>query len=98
MDALNTFIESGALFILFVIVVAVLCLREVRCWYWKIDYRIALMEEQNKLLKEQLSVLVDQSKIIIDIGKFLLDETTVVRDIREKMDNQNTIDSKNEPE
>ncbi len=35
-------------------IVIFLVLREFNCWYWKINQRIQLMEEQNELLKEVL--------------------------------------------
>ena len=37
-------------------------MREVNCWYWKINQRISLMEEQNELLKKFL-LISDQSSI-----------------------------------
>lgn len=46
------------IFILFVFVIIFLLLREVNCWYWKINERISLMMEQNNLLRK----LVDAGK------------------------------------
>jgi hypothetical protein len=46
----------GTIIIAIVIFVAIyLLLREVNCWYWKVNKRIILMEENNKLLKTFLS-------------------------------------------
>lgn len=42
----------GVLIIIFLIV------REINCWYWKINERISLMNQQNNLLQ----MLVDASK------------------------------------
>lgn len=49
MDSLMIIIISAAIGI-----VIFLVLREFNCWYWKINQRIQLMEEQNELLKELL--------------------------------------------
>jgi hypothetical protein len=38
--------------VLFVMIMVFLLLREVNCWYWKINKRVELMEEQNELLRE----------------------------------------------
>lgn len=44
----------GALAIgIIVFIVLFLLLREVNMWYWKINERIALMEEQNILLRNR---------------------------------------------
>lgn len=37
-------------------IVLFLILREVACWYWKINERKNLMEEQNELLKELIEL------------------------------------------
>jgi hypothetical protein len=39
---------------LIILIALFLILREVNCWYWKINRRIDLMEEQNNLLKKVL--------------------------------------------
>ena len=52
MDALNAFISSGALFILFVIIVVILCMREVACWYFKINDRQSLHYQEISALQE----------------------------------------------
>ena len=49
MNSLMIIIISAAIGI-----VIFLLLREFNCWYWKINQRIQLMEEQNELLKEVL--------------------------------------------
>jgi hypothetical protein len=38
-----------------VFILIFLILREVNCWYWKINERISLMNEQNDLLKRLIS-------------------------------------------
>jgi len=43
--------------ILLVVVIVFLLIREVLCWYWKINTRIELQEEQIKLQKEILNLL-----------------------------------------
>jgi hypothetical protein len=46
----------GTLIIAFVIAFVIfLLLREVNCWYWKINKKISLLEENNQLLKSILS-------------------------------------------
>ncbi|MEI6695530.1 MAG: hypothetical protein WCO13_05635 [Bacteroidota bacterium] len=45
-----------------VLVIIFFLMREVNCWYWKINQRISLMEEQNELLKKFL-LISDQSSI-----------------------------------
>ena len=45
------------LLILLAVVVVFLLIREVLCWYWKINARIELQEEQIKLQKETLKLL-----------------------------------------
>ena len=67
MDALNTFISSGALFILFVIVVAILCLREIRCWYWKITDRVTIGNQQVNLLIEIIDNQDEEIKVLREI-------------------------------
>jgi hypothetical protein len=42
----------GALITLGVLSLIFLALREVVCWYWKINQGISLLQEQTKLLKE----------------------------------------------
>jgi hypothetical protein len=43
---------GNVIFVLFVIVAVFLILREFWCWYWKVNRLIALLEEQNQLLKD----------------------------------------------
>ncbi len=72
MDALNTFFESGAFFILFVIVVVILCLREIRCWYWKINENITLQNQQINLLVQ----IIDNQDEEINVLRELLGRVT----------------------
>ena len=46
-----------------VIVVIFLILREVMCWYWKINQNLHLQEEQIKLQKETITLLEKLLKI-----------------------------------
>jgi hypothetical protein len=41
--------------VVIVFIVIFLILREVNCWYWKINERISLMNEQNDLLRKLIS-------------------------------------------
>lgn len=48
--------DIGILIIVLLVTIALFfALREVNCWYWKINKRIELMEEQNEILKKLLS-------------------------------------------
>ena len=58
----------GTLVIGFIIfIVLFLLLREVNMWYWKINERIALMQEQNNLLRKLISGSVSQERVAADI-------------------------------
>ncbi len=46
---------STILIVIAILIVVLLLLREVNCWYWKINQRISLMEKQNKLLEKLVS-------------------------------------------
>lgn len=48
--------EITIIICLILAIVLFLILREVACWYWKINERKALMDEQNKLLKELIEL------------------------------------------
>jgi hypothetical protein len=50
-----------------VIIILFLLFREINCWYWKINERISLMEEQNSLLRKLLSGNNVQEEIETDI-------------------------------
>jgi len=56
MDSFSTIIISVVVF-----VAVFLILREVFCWYWKINERISLQQEQNGILKKILRELERQS-------------------------------------
>lgn len=56
MDNFSTIIISVVVF-----VAVFLILREVFCWYWKINERISLQQEQNGILKKILRELERQS-------------------------------------
>jgi hypothetical protein len=56
--------------IIFLIII-LLILREVNCWYWKIDERITLMKEQNELLKKIFSANYKQLNIDDETSKDL---------------------------
>lgn len=51
MDFISLIIFLLVLFLIFLI-----C-RELNCWYWKINRRIELLEEQNNSLKEIIEKL-----------------------------------------
>lgn len=60
--------EIGSMLFILVIVTVIyfvlfLVLREVICWYLKINKNISLMEEQNELLKEVLKGIQKQNSI-----------------------------------
>ena len=40
-----------------------LILREIACWYWKINERIALMQEQNELLRKLVAGSFREEKV-----------------------------------
>ncbi len=46
---------ASIIFLIIVVLIIFLLLREVNCWYWKINKRISLLEEQNQLLKMFIS-------------------------------------------
>ncbi|MDA3930315.1 MAG: hypothetical protein PF541_15300 [Prolixibacteraceae bacterium] len=54
MGLLSNNIES-LLITIAAVVIVFLILREVFCWYWKINQRISLQKEQNELLKKIVS-------------------------------------------
>ena len=44
--------QIETLYIVIVVIILVfLALREINCWYWKINERVGLLKEQNLLLK-----------------------------------------------
>lgn len=52
--------ENYFIYLIIVLVIAFiifLILRELNCWYWKVNKRIVIMEEQNVLLKRILLAL-----------------------------------------
>jgi hypothetical protein len=48
---------STILIVLAILIVVFLILREVNCWYWKINERISILNEQKLVLKEILSII-----------------------------------------
>jgi len=48
--------------VIIVLVVVFFIARELFCWYWKINKRTALMEEQNKLLKTLIKLKKSELK------------------------------------
>lgn len=61
---------STILIVIVILVVAFLILREVYCWYLKINERITLQEEQKSILVEQNLLIKEQNLMI----KVILDE------------------------
>ena len=50
--------------ILFAIIILIfLVLREVNCWYWKINERVSLMKKQNLLLQKLIITIKDNGQI-----------------------------------
>jgi hypothetical protein len=55
-------IDFMTILIALVILIAIFfVLREVNCWYWKINERISLQKEQNLILREILTSLKSES-------------------------------------
>ena len=54
--------------VVIVLVVIFLILREVNCWYWKINERISLMNDQNELLRVLISGSKYQDKDDLSTG------------------------------
>src|SRR5574344_1551112 len=57
--------ENSLLTILIVVViliVIILIIREVNCWYWKINERVELQKRQNTLLESILAELKNESQ------------------------------------
>jgi len=48
--------------VIVILMVVFLVLREVNCWYWKINERISLQQEQNFILKKILKELKNDPK------------------------------------
>ena len=53
---------STILIVVVILVVVFLILREVNCWYWKINERVSLQKEQNSILKKILKELNNEPK------------------------------------
>lgn len=50
--------------ILFAIIIVIfLVLREVNCWYWKINERVSLMKKQNLLLQKLIITIKNKGQI-----------------------------------
>ena len=52
--------------IIIALVVIFLLMRELNCWYWKINERVALMQEQNNLLRKLISGSVSPERVEAD--------------------------------
>lgn len=52
--------------VLVVLIVVFVLLRELNCWYWKINERITLMNEQNDLLRKLTAGYGSQGKIDVN--------------------------------
>lgn len=53
---------STILIVIAILAIIFLILREVMCWYWKINDRISLQKEQNLILKRILDELRNEPK------------------------------------
>jgi hypothetical protein len=62
MVGVNTMTMS--IFIVLIVFVVFLVLREFWCWYWKINKLISLMQEQNDLLKRHFNKTITTGKFI----------------------------------
>jgi hypothetical protein len=63
----------GSIIIGIIVVLAILflILREFWCWYWKINKRVALLEEQNEMLKIMNNNLLKNQEINNKISELL---------------------------
>ena len=43
---------STLIFVLVAIVVVIICIRDIRCWYWKIEERLSLQYQEIGALQE----------------------------------------------
>lgn len=50
-------------------IIVFLILREVACWYWKINERIELQQKQIKLLEELIESIPVVESVEIDMGE-----------------------------
>jgi len=57
---MNDDIIASVLITLLIIIVIFLILREIVCWYWKINRIVDLQEKQNILLEKLVARLVDE--------------------------------------
>jgi hypothetical protein len=48
------------IFFILLLIFIWLLIREIRCWYWKINYRIKIQEEINENIKDIKILLVNQ--------------------------------------
>lgn len=48
-------LEKYILALIITIAIFLIC-REIVCWYWKINKRISLLEENNQLLKSHIKI------------------------------------------
>lgn len=47
-------------------IIIFLLLRELNCWYWKINERISLMEEQNNLLRKLFLGSASNGEVVLE--------------------------------
>ncbi len=59
------YVIIGMLLSLAIVLVLFFVFRDLNCWYWKINDRVALMEEHNLLLRE----LLKSNNIVVDVSK-----------------------------
>ena len=72
---------------LIICVLVYLALREVNCWYWKINRRIELQEETNELLKKLIEKNeIKKGKIVeADIEQTSLNDPNVMAEMLKKL-------------
>jgi len=71
-------LNNQILLILGIAIILFFALREVYCWYWKINKRIELQEETNLLLQK----LIDQNQKL-SINSFDQTETIEITDVND---------------
>jgi hypothetical protein len=62
---------DGTIIVVGVIIVVFLVLREVWCWYWKINKIVSLLEQQTFLIKRYLDNISEVTYNTIEPAKFI---------------------------
>lgn len=82
---MNADLFLGFLVYLLIVIVVFLILRQVMCWYWKININISLQEEQIKLQKETIKLLekLVNPKTGLSTGDVIPVKSTDVENVRD---------------